>query len=46
MRELGKPYPDFACAQLSATLSMEETLRGVVAQLAALSRHFTSASGH
>jgi hypothetical protein len=44
MRELRKPYPDYTCAQLYATLSMEETLRDVVAQVAELARQITLAS--
>ena len=45
MRELGKPYPDYVCAQLYPTLSVEQTLRDVAAQLAGLAHQITLASG-
>jgi hypothetical protein len=44
MRELAKPYPDYGHARLYATLSMEQTLRDMVAQMAELARQITLAS--
>jgi hypothetical protein len=44
MRELGRPYPDHEAAQLYATLSLEETLRDVAAQLAQLTKEVVLAS--
>ncbi len=34
MRELGQPDPNYEAAQLYGTLSLEEALRDVIAQLA------------
>jgi hypothetical protein len=33
MHAIGRPHPDYEAAHLYATLSLEETLRDVVAQL-------------
>ena len=33
LRELGNPHPDWQAAHVYATLSLEETLRDVVARL-------------
>jgi hypothetical protein len=44
MRELGKPYPDHAAAQLYAVLSLEDTLRELVAQVAQLTKEVVTAS--
>ena len=46
MQELAKPYLDHERAQFYATLSMEETLRNVAAQLAELSKQIGLASRH
>ncbi len=44
MQELGKPYPDHQRAQLYATLSVEETLREVVAQIGDVAEQIRLAS--
>jgi hypothetical protein len=44
--ELGQPNPDYRVAQLYATLSLEEALRDMIAQLAILTRAVTVASRH
>lgn len=44
MQELGKPYPDHERPHLYATLSVEETLRDVVAQLVELTKQIGLAS--
>ena len=41
MGEICKPYPDYQRAQLYATLSTEETLRDLLAQVAELIRQIT-----
>ena len=42
--ELSRPYPNHEAARLYATLSLEETLRDVVAQLAQLDKTLASGS--
>jgi hypothetical protein len=44
IQELAELNPDYQAAQLFATLSLEETVRGVAAQLAELTKALTAAS--
>jgi len=44
LRQLQQPHPDWQAVQALATLSLEETLRGVGAQLADLSHQIMLAS--
>jgi hypothetical protein len=44
MQVLAKPHPDYRAAQLFATLSLEETMRDAVAQLAQLTKELVIAS--
>ena len=39
--ELGQPHPDYQAAQLYATLSLEEALRDMIAQLAQVTRELS-----
>ena len=45
VKELHKPYPDYAKVQALATLSLAETLWEVAAQLADLSHQITLTTG-
>jgi hypothetical protein len=44
MHELSQPHPDYQAAQLYATLSLEDALRDMIAQLVKLTRTITVAS--
>ena len=44
MQELGRTHPDYDAAQVYATLSLEETLRAMIAQLSQLNRELAVAS--
>jgi hypothetical protein len=44
--ELSQPDPNYGAAQVYATLSLEEAVRDVVAELAHLARELASASRH
>jgi hypothetical protein len=44
LHELGQPHPDYQAAQLYATLSLEEALRDMTAQLAQMTKTLISGS--